>query len=179
MAMNKEKRERTIAIVQRMNREGMTEREITENLRSMGLEPYEIRKIIQEARTEPTSRELHESITSIQRKIESGEHIEPALKAMEEHRKATEDLGLKLQELHGDVTEHKEKLKGLEESLEELHEKHDVIGEKIPGVSKLNKDISDLKKMIREIKPLLNALKSLDEKILKTNRDILLWLKKR
>ena len=179
MKISKEKREKTVEIIQRMNKEGMTERDIKENLRSIGLEPFEIRKIIQEAKTEPTSQELHESITSIHRKIESGEHIKPAMKAIEEHRKKSEDLGFKLQELHGDVTEHKEKLEDLEKSLDKLHEKHDLVQKKTPDASRLNRDISDLKKTMREIKPLLNDLKNLDEKILKTNRDILFWLKKK
>ncbi len=188
--MEEERLKKLVDVVKRMNQERVESKDIIANLRTLGLASFEIDSVLRQANLQPTIKEVHESITSIQKSMESGAHMEPLMKSVEEHRAATEKLQEKVQEMHGEVTgqresledvvksleEHREKLEKVRSSLEQLHEEHEDLKTSPPS-SDQKEDLEDLKKLILELRPMMGALRDINEKILETNREILMRLK--
>lgn len=161
--MEEAKEKEIIEIIRAMNATGMTQSEIRENLRMMGLEEGEIAGILEKAQTKPTTREVHEAVKAIQEKIETGEHIKPAMEAIEEHREATGEI--------------KEKVEEISAGLGELHEKHEELKARFATIEEVSSELEGLKKLMLEMKPLLAAIKDLQEKLVETNTEMLMRLK--
>lgn len=161
--MEEAKEKEIIEIIKAMNATGMTQAEIKENLRMMGLSDEEIDPILEKAQTKPTTREVHEAVKAIQEQIETGEHIKPAMEAIGEHREETAAVKGKVDEISA--------------GMGELHEKHEELKARFATIEEVSSELEELKKLMLEMKPMLAAVKDMQEKLLETNTEILIRLK--
>jgi DNA repair ATPase RecN len=143
---------RIAEIVKSMHAQGMTQSEIRENLKQMGVADQDAEDIIRRAEPEVTMPEVHEKVEAISRKMEEGEHLKPAMEKLEEHE------------------EHFERLHA---TVGELHEKHDELREAVEELHALREDIDAIKADLKDMKPMLAALKRINEQMIELERKTL------
>lgn len=119
---------------------------------------------------------LHEEIAAkTAEKIK--EHLE---ESTEEIGRTGAELGVLAEEQRAALEEHKERLAGVEGKVDELHKKLEVFPEKLEESSLMAKDaISQIQSDITSLKAMNQALQSILQKILDTNREILLELQRK
>lgn len=189
--MEEERLKKLVDVVKRMNQERVQTKDIVANLRTLGLASFEIDTVLREAQIQPTTQEIHDSVTKIQESIESGSHLQPVMDKIEEHKEVTEKLQQRVQEMHGEITEqkqgmqdvikalreHREKLEAVHSGLIRLEDKHDDLRESLPAPNDQKEELDNIKTLILELRPMIAALMDINEKILETNRELLARLK--
>ena len=177
---------KVIEIVRAMNAEGLSISDIRDSLKQIGVKEDEIDSILKQAAAEPTSKDIHEAVKMVDAKI-----TQPMTKTMEEHRQLTEEvkakvedvsLGLEehaqsLDQISSNLDEHREKLDAIHESLQDLGASHQELHEKVGELSGFSDEFSELREIMLDIKAMIAALKDLDNKILETNKEMLMRLR--
>ena len=161
--MEKKKIEQTAAVIKEMHLRGAPLSEIKENLKEMKVPEKDVKKVLKKADVAPTAEELGASIKRMQAKLETGEHLKPVKKAL----KAAANVEGKVEEMHA----------GLEEHRTALGDVGSAVQGQAGQLKQIQTDIKALKKQMTDLKALANALKDINEKILDTNRRILMRLK--
>ena len=183
--------DKIIQIVKAMNASGVGVEEITANLRTAGLSDEDLARVLEAAKPIASTREIHESVKETERKISTGEHLMPVTEKLEEQATETKKIGVKIDEINFNVEEQGEKLDKAasalavhKKRLDEIHagvtgvaERHEELHEKVATLEELTAEVQGLKEMMLELKPLLAALKDINQKILESNRDVLIRLK--
>lgn len=184
--MDSEKFRRVVEIVKSMNSAGASSMEIENNLREMGISQADIDLVLSRAKPAPTPGDVREMI----KKIDTQKHIEPLVRKAEEHkedigevkegvddiRAGLEEHASALDEIAGGVKEQKFHLEDIRQSLSKLHDKHEETQSVNMAVNYA--ELKEIKEALADLKAAISALRDLDEKILKTNREVLLGLKK-
>ena len=161
--MEKKKIEKTAAVIKEMHLRGAPLSEIKENLKEMKVPEKDVKKVLKKADVAPTTEELGASIRKMQAKLEGGAHLKPVKKAL----KSAANVENKVEEMHAGLEEHRTAIGD--------------IGGAMQGqagqLKQIQADIRALKKQMTDFKALISALKDINEKILETNRRILIRLK--
>jgi len=138
-----------VGIVKEMSAQGVPRKDIETNLRQMGLSEDEIADIITEAKPQVNVAEVHEQTVETKAILESGDHLQPAIKKLDEH---------------------KDDLERIHTHLGEVHEKQSLTSEEIKIIKE---DLEEIRKDIEEMKPMIAAVKRLDESLIKINKKML------
>jgi DNA repair exonuclease SbcCD ATPase subunit len=192
MLMDNAKTSQITAIVRAMNKAGMPVEDIRTNLREMNLSEEEAEQILAQAKVEPTTAEVHAAVNEVKSALKTGEHLEPIKPMLEEQKTQVAELkesvdtvqqGIEehsgaLEELAAGAAEHRNKLDEIRAGLADLHERNAEIKEKVGDVAQVYADVKELKEMMLELKPAIAALTAINQKILETNREIVMRLKK-
>lgn len=117
--MDKDIIDRVVDIVKKMSGDNVSIKDIEDDLRNTGFAPYEVKRILKEANVGPTPSEVHEVLSSLHTKIDSGEHVKSTLKAIEKNERKIDNIEVKVQELQGDV----EEIKGTLEEIKRILKK--------------------------------------------------------
>ncbi len=184
--MPDEKFDKVTEIVKAMNAEGLSITDIKDSLKQIGLKEDDIDRILKKASAEPTQKDIHEAVKGVSERMGA-----PLSKSMEEHKQLTrevkekvEDLSLGLEEhaqsldqINTNLGEHRDKLDAIHESVQELGGKHDELREQMSELSSYSDGVSELREILLDMKAMLAALRDLDNKILETNKEMLMRLK--
>ncbi|MCD4740351.1 hypothetical protein K8R43_04115 [archaeon] len=138
-----------VSIVKEMSAQGVPRKDIETNLRQMGLNDEEINDIIIEAKPTVNVAEVHEQAVETKEILESGDHLRPAIKKLDEHKNDIERVHTQLGEVHEKQVFTTEEIKQIREDLEQIR--------------------TD----IEEIKPMIAATKRLNESLIKINKKML------
>lgn len=177
---------KVVEIVRAMNAEGLSISDIRDSLKQIGVKEDEIDGILKQASAEPTSKDIHDAVKMVDARI-----AEPMAKNIEDHKQLTEEvkakvddmsLGLEehaqsLDQMSSSLDEHREKLDVIHESLQGLGDSHKELHEKVSELSDFSEEFRELKDILLDIKAMIAALKDLDNKILDTNKEMLMRLK--
>ncbi len=177
---------KVVEIVRAMNAEGLSIADIRDSLKQIGVRDDEIDGILKRASAEPTSKDIHDAVKMVDAKI-----TEPMARTMEEHKQLTEEvkakvddmsLGLEehaqsLDQMSSSLDEHREKLEAIHESIQDLGVSHQELHEKVKELSDFSEEFTNLREIMLDMKAMLAALKDLDNKILDTNKEMLMRLK--
>ena len=150
--MNPETKKKIVDIVKKMNSQGMSVTQITENLKQMEVPDKEIEGIIRESQPEVNIADVHEKAKETNEMLGTGAHLKPAIKKLEDH------------------TEHFERL---HTTVGDLHEKHHELSSKLSDMNQLKQELDEIKELLLEIKPLLASIERLNKNILETNKKML------
>jgi len=181
-----EKFSKVVEIVKAMNAEGLSISDIRDSLRQIGIKEEDIEGILKKASVEPTTKDIHEAVKMVDAKI-----TEPMAKTLEEHKQLTEEvknkvedmsLGLEehaqsLDQISSNLDEHREKLEAIHESIQDLGASHEELHEKVGELSSFSNELAELREIMLDIKAMIAALKDLDNKILETNKEMLMRLR--
>jgi methyl-accepting chemotaxis protein len=173
-------------IVKAMSAEGMPIIDIKDSLKQIGLKDDEIAGILQTASAEPTARDIHEAVKDVGQKIG-----DPLIKTVEEHKEMTaevrdkvddlsagfEEHAQSLENISSNLDEHREKLDAIHSSIQELGESHKDLHDAVKDLSSFSGEFAELREIMLDIKANLAALKDLNNKILETNKEMLMRLK--
>ena len=177
---------KVVEIVRAMNTEGLSIADIRDSLKQIGVREDEIDGILKQASAEPTSRDIHDAVKMVDAKI-----TQPMAKTLQEHKQLTEEvkakvydmsLGLEehaqsLDQMSSSLDQHREKLDVIHETLQDLGDSHQELHEKVSELSDFSDEFSELKDILLDMRAMLAALKDLDNKILETNKEMLMRLK--
>lgn len=178
--MDTEKFKQVVEIVKSMNAAGASSAEIHNNLREMGISESDINLVLSKAKPKPAPGDVRDMI----------KHMEPLSKKAEEHKKelhtvkkhvedvraGVEEHAAALDEIAGGVREHKFKLEDIRQSLSKLRDRQEEAKTADKAVNYT--ELKEIKELLLDMKSAISALKSIDEKILKTNREVLMRLKR-
>ena len=184
--MPDEKFDKVTEIVKAMNAEGLSITDIRDSLKQIGLKEDDIDRILKKASAEPTSKDIHEAVRGVEQRMGA-----PLARSVEEHKQLTQEVkekvddmsaGLEehaqsLDQMNTSLDEHREKLEAIHESVQELGGKHDELKEQMSELSSYSDGLSELREILLDMKAMLAALKDLDNKILETNKEMLMRLK--
>lgn len=180
--MDSERLKQITAIVKTMSEHGISQSEVRANLKQLGLSAEETEQVVQAAGVAATAKDIHAQVTAVREKIDSGEHLQPLV---ELHAKSTQEIKEEISEVAEGVQEHAEsleahgeKLEDISAGLEALHEKHDELSEKFADAPDVSKQLKEIKQLLLDLKPQVAALRDINQKILDTNREVLMRLKK-
>ena len=178
--------DKIVEIVKAMNAEGLSITDIRDSLKQIGIKDEDIESILQKASAEPTPRDIHEAVKGVEQKIG-----EPLAKSVEEQKQMTrevkdkvEDLSVGLEEhaesldqISTGLEEHKEKLNAIHSSIQDLGQRHKDLHAEVKDLSAFSDEFAEMREILLDIKAMLAALRDLDNKILETNKDMLMRLK--
>ena len=176
---------KVVEIVKAMNAEGLSIADIRDSLKQIGVREDEIDGILKRASAEPTSKDIHDAV-----KMVDARNL-PMAKTLQEHKQLTEEvkakvddmsLGLEehaqsLDQMSSSLDVHREKLDVIHETLQDLGVSHQELHEKVSELSDVSDEFSELKDILLDIRAMLAALKDLDNKILETNKEMLMRLR--
>ncbi|MEM4363653.1 MAG: hypothetical protein QXU92_02795 [Candidatus Diapherotrites archaeon] len=172
-----------VETVKRMISTGVDDETIRATLKSIDLSNEEIETIIENAKTDQVPKEKKEEPTKESEEPEEIEEEMPHEEIKKEIKSVAEEQLAAHTTTHNILEEHQEKLGEVHKSVSEISEKIENIPkidpETIAKLSALDYRISELEKEINETKAIVNATQSLLQKILETNREILLELQKK
>ena len=144
--------ERLSDLVKGMHDQGMSVKQIQDNLVQMGISSQDIDVIISRAGLKPSASDIHENVVSVKRAIETGEAVKPVVEKL------------------GEAEEHFERIHS---SLNRLHEKHGEISERLSRLSASQSDIQEIKELLYELRDTMNAIKKLQQDLIEINRRVL------
>ena len=151
--MEAETEKRIVQIVQEMSSQGMSTKDIKDNLLQMGINKEDISNIMSNTDQKVNVSDVHEKIASVQDSLDTGIHLEPVIQRMDES---------------------KEDMERLHSSMTELHEKHAETSETMRELKLMKEEIAEIKQLILEIKPLLSSIERLNKSLLDLNRRMLI-----
>lgn len=170
-----------VETVKRMIATGVDDDTIKATLKSIDLSNEEIETIIENAKANQVPQEKKEE--PIEENEEETEEQMPHEEIKKELKSVAEEQLAAHTTTHNILEEHQEKLGEVHKSVSEINEKIEsmpkIDTETIAKLSALDYRISELEKEISETKAIANATQSLLQKVLETNREILLELQKK
>ncbi len=144
--------ERLASLVKGMHDQGMSVKQIEDNLSQMGISSDDIAAILNRSGLKPSASDVHEAVTTLQKTISTGEAVKPVMDKLSETEQHFERL-------HNKV--------------DMLHEKNAEISNKIDDIAKVVSEINEIKNELVEIKAQLEAIKKLQQDLLEVNRRVL------
>lgn len=167
--------------VKKMVESGIEESVVEKTLKDIGLSKKDIEDYIKEAKASAKAGIAKPQATSFMEPSAAHDAIalKTAEKVKEQLAEQREEQELKDSTLNAAMDEHGEKIEELHDSVSELHEKIDGFSSRLSDpellkqVAELNKRISDFQSQLSDLKSLANANKTVLEKILEANRQIL------
>ena len=164
--------------IQRMNSSGIDQGVIEKTLKDIGLKDAEIKAYLSEASARGITEDLPKHVEA---KESAHEKIaaKTADKVKEHLVEEKDDRELRETTLHNQMDSHHDKLETMEESVSTIHSKLDSMTGKMSSpetlkeLAELNKRIADFEEQLSDLKSLGKATKTIMEKILETNRNIL------
>ena len=190
--MDEQKKNKVKEIIESMRKDGASLSEVKASLKILGISELEIEELVNSVNSEPTSKDLHEKVEKVHEIVSSGKHIEPAVNEIKKFNDQTSEMKTKVDEIHGGFTEqgenlnklnddfenHKKSLEEINEKVGKLTEKHEEIKDSLGEASFLRNEVRDIKELLLELKPLISGVAELQEKMLETNKELLMRLKK-
>ena len=158
MALSPDRIQRLVGIVKNMSGQGMGSDQIRENLVQMGIADEDINTIFSAADLQTSVADVAAKQDDIKDLLESGEHLEPVMKKMDEHGEGLERVSA---------------------SLGELHEKASEIHADVIELQALKDELDEVKALVLEMKPLLASIERLNKNIIDSNRELLLKASKK
>ncbi len=144
--------QRLASLVKGMHDQGMSVKQIEDNLSQMGIAKSDINVILARAGIKPSTADVHEEVSSVKRSIETGEAFKPVVEKL------------------GETHEH---LGRLHTEISALHEKHEELSSQVSKLASSQSDIQEMKALLYEIKDLLEAVKKLQQDLIEINRKVL------
>ena len=164
--------EKLLEIINEMNKKGIPLSKIRNNLKQLGLKEKQIDVLLSKAEIQPTTSEIQEAVTSIDKKISSGEATKPFARDLKKNTEDTSKTRKEVKNLKEDFETHKRKL-------DEIHKL--VLGISSNGktapegsTASLETKIDDLTLLMQEIRPVLKSIDSSTKKMLELNRKVLM-----
>ena len=140
-------------LVKGMHEQGMSVKQISDNLSQMGISNEDIDVIVSRAGLAPNTADIHDAVNTVNQQISTGEAVKPVMDKLNE------------------ADEHFERL---HQGINSLHEKHNELSKDIQGLSASSQELSEIKSMLIEVRELLNAVKDLQMQLLDVNKKILM-----
>lgn len=167
--------------VKRMFQSGIGAGVVEKTLKDIGLSKKEAEEYMREAgqATHATASNAQEAVIDEKQPFHEAVASKTAEKIKEHLAEQREDDELKSATLHAAIEGHGEKISELHENVSDLHRKIDGFSERLtdPELLKqlvgLGKKLSDFESQLSDLKSLASANKTILEKILQTNREIL------
>ncbi len=139
-------------LVKGMHDQGMSVKQIEENLEQMGISREDIKVIVTRAGLKPSTVDIHEEVTAVKEAISTGEAVKPVVEKL------------------GEAEEHFERLHA---KMDMLHEKHKEVSQAVSELSELRAELSEIKNLLLEIRAAVAATKKLQEDLIEINRRVL------
>jgi|GEM_PF-5536191 len=190
--MDENKKNKIKKIIESMKKEGNSTNEIRNTLITIGLTDLEADELLNSVSSQPNLKDLHEKVSNINEVVLSGKGFEPVVKEVKKMATQSSELNTKINEIHGNVTEHSHSLNELnnnfsehKKSLDELNkkvdsltEKHEAIAGTLNETTFLKSELREVKEMLIELKPLIKGMAEMQQQLIDINKQILLKLKK-
>jgi uncharacterized protein YlxW (UPF0749 family) len=164
--------------IQRMNSSGIDRSVIEKTLKDIGLKEDEIAAYLSEASAGGITENLPKHIEEKESAHETIA-VKTAEKVKEHLTEERDDRELRETTLHNQMDSHHDKLEDMQDSVSTIHSKLDSMTGKLSDhetlkeLAELNKRIADFEEQLSDLKALGNATKTIMEKILEVNRNIL------